>query len=343
VAARPLAVPSAPRSLAARAGDESVTLSWQAPASSGAAPITAYLVQRWTGSTFVNEGTVGATTRTFRVTGLTNEVRYVFRVLARSSRGWSPPSNAAAAMPLSSLPYAPRPSNPPSANLDVVALTGAVTIHWLAPTYGGASAITHYVLQRSTGGTTWTPRATVRPGPDDHYFPNRYEDTGLALNTVYRYRVAAVNAAGQGPWGPIISGRTPTPCPDRSITGHDGEILVTQSFQHGGSCTNSAAQQDRIANKEMTWNPDGGWGTPSGTLMEPCAHEAAGSNDSHINVRYTCFSEPDIEPHSWFLITYPRARPERAEVSITDGSSAGGTGRSWWSSRNCPGPWAAGR
>jgi hypothetical protein len=261
-------------------------------------------VQRWTGSTFVNESTtVAATATTYRVTGLTNGERYAFRVLARNRLGLSPPSNGAAAIPVSPLPYAPQPSSvPPTVDVDIVALTGTATITWSEPLYGGASAVARYVVQRSTDGSTWTPLASVRPATNA--VAQSYSDRGLAFNTVYRYRVAAVNASGQGPWGTTIVVRTPTRCPDRSIAGFDGAVLVTRAFQHGTSCDRAAAEQDRIARKEVTWNPDGGWGSPSGTVLEPCLHYAFGSSASRTTVRYTCFRY-DVTPYLWFLIGYP--------------------------------------
>jgi hypothetical protein len=227
----------------------------------------------------VNEATVGPATRTYRVTGLNNGERYVFRVRARNARGLSPPSNVVAAYPRSPLPSAPRSSPwPHIVDLDVVALSSAVTIRWTEPIDSGASAISRYVVQRSMDGVSWISIASVAPATN--VVAQSYQDTGRPLNTVHRYRVAAANASGHGPWATAIVLRTPTPCPDRSITGHDGEILVTRAFHYASSCAHASAQQHRIANKEMTWNPDGGWGTPVGTVMESCRHDAFSSTES---------------------------------------------------------------
>ena len=229
------------------------------------------------------------------MTGLTNGQRYSFRVLARNSRGWSPPSNGAAAIPLSQLPHAPQPyATPTITNFDVAALTATATLEWMV--YLNAASITHYVVQRSTDGSNWTSTTT----PADHHPAQIYQDTGLAIDTVYRYRVASVNASGQSPWSTIMVVRTPTSCPDRSVSGYEGTVLVTQSFTAGGSCADFASEQDRVADKEITGNPDL-WCGPE---CDPCVHERIGQTESTTSVRYTCYVYFGPPIH-WFVITYP--------------------------------------
>ncbi len=86
-------------------------------------------------------------------------------------------------------PVQPPPvTNNPPAGL-AAAATGqtAVRVTWTAPT----TAATSFVLQRATGAAgafanVATPAATAV----------QYDDAGLTLNTQYRYRIAAVRAAG---------------------------------------------------------------------------------------------------------------------------------------------------
>ena len=88
-----------------------------------------------------------------------------------------------------------QPATPPSAPTSVVGTpgNGSVQLSWAAPASNGGSAITNYVVQRSSdGGLSWTavervasstPSATV---------------TGLTNGIGYVFRVAASNAVGTG-------------------------------------------------------------------------------------------------------------------------------------------------
>lgn len=76
---------------------------------------------------------------------------------------------------------------------------------WTAPNNGGSS-ITDYVIQRSPAGAgTWTTFA------DGTSTAASATVTGLSSSTNYDYRVAAVNALGQGSYSDIVTGATPSP------------------------------------------------------------------------------------------------------------------------------------
>jgi hypothetical protein len=74
-----------------------VKLSWLLPAINGGAVITDYIIQRSPNGTTrwltVNDGV--RTTTTHVVTGLTNGVRYYFRVFAKTAAGTGASSNVA--------------------------------------------------------------------------------------------------------------------------------------------------------------------------------------------------------------------------------------------------------
>ncbi len=69
---------------------------------------------------------------------------------------------------------------------------------WNAPATTGGAAVTDYVIQRSTRGTSW---ARVRDGVST---ARSHLVRRLTNGTRYRFRVAAVNAAGRGPFSSII-------------------------------------------------------------------------------------------------------------------------------------------
>lgn len=96
----PPAVPSGPpRDVSAVAGDASVSVAWQAPASSGTFPVSTYQVQGSPSGTCV----ATAPARTCEITGLTNDVAYTFEVRALTGAGWgawSLASNAVTPQPV---------------------------------------------------------------------------------------------------------------------------------------------------------------------------------------------------------------------------------------------------
>ena len=185
--------PSAPQSLAAKAGDGSVSLTWTAPASNGGAAVSGYNIYRGTsadgeGGTAV--GTVSGTTLSFTDTGLTNGTTYYYTVKAVNSAGTSAASNEASATPAAvtaTVPTAPQ-------SLAATGGNGSVSLSWSAPSSNGGSPITGYNVYRSTtpGGEGSTPLKTNVTGTS-------FTDTDLTNGTKYYYTVAAVNAVGTSP------------------------------------------------------------------------------------------------------------------------------------------------
>lgn len=186
----PATEPDAPTGLTATPGASQVTLNWTSPAGNGGAAITDYVVQYSTNAGFTspvtaNDGTSTNTSAT--ITGLTPGTPYWFRVAAANSVGTGTASNVATATPFTT-PGAPT-------GLTVTWLGGGVIkILWDAPSSNGGSALTGYVLQRSTDQSTWT---NVFVSGTNKW---QYETCCLPSQTRIYYRVAAVNVAGTGPW-----------------------------------------------------------------------------------------------------------------------------------------------
>lgn len=121
------AVPSAPRSPSAVAGDARATVSWTAPASDGGAAITGYVV---TGSPGGSCTTTGATT--CEVTGLANGTAYIFTVTAANAVGTGPASDASSPVtPSAGGSSTDRPEASISAGL-VAAGEAAIVVRWSA-------------------------------------------------------------------------------------------------------------------------------------------------------------------------------------------------------------------
>jgi hypothetical protein len=94
-------VPSAPQSLAAVAGNSSVSLSWSAPASDGGSPVTGYNVYRGTSAGGESATPVASNISgtTFTDTGLVNGTTYFYTVAAVNAVGTSPQSAEVSATP----------------------------------------------------------------------------------------------------------------------------------------------------------------------------------------------------------------------------------------------------
>ncbi|HSZ31133.1 MAG TPA: fibronectin type III domain-containing protein, partial [Pseudonocardiaceae bacterium] len=189
-AASPVA-PSAPQSLAATAGDGSVSLTWQPPASNGGANITGYNIYRGTaagqeGTTPV--GTTNGTTLGFTDTGLANGTTYYYTVKAVNSAGTSAASNEVNATPAAVTATVPTPPQ----SLTATGGEGSASLSWSAPSSNGGSPITAYDIYRGTtaGGEGSTPVGTTNGTT------LTFNDPGLTNGTTYFYTVKAVNAVG---------------------------------------------------------------------------------------------------------------------------------------------------
>jgi fibronectin type 3 domain-containing protein len=175
----PSAKAASPAGVVATPTNGAIALTWSAPTDTGGSALTGYVVEQSTdgGVTWTTAATTATPSTT--LTGLTNGTTYSYRVRANNSVGSGAASTVATTTPFTT-PGSPR---------NVVALSGdtEVVLSWSAPTNSGGSAITGYVVQQSTNGTTWTTVDT--PAVASTVL------TGLTNGATYSYRVFAVNAA----------------------------------------------------------------------------------------------------------------------------------------------------
>ncbi len=171
--------------------NESVVLSWDPPADNGS-PITGYTV------TSNNGFTQECATTTCTLTGLTNNVEYVFTVTAANDIGVSDPSpESAVARPDTQ----PAQAAPPT----LVFGDGALTVNWTPPANEG-SPIEGYDLQISPA----PPNGAVQRSAAGS--PLTWE--GLENGTAYKVRVQARNAAPEpSEWSDYSAAETPAGLP----------------------------------------------------------------------------------------------------------------------------------
>jgi hypothetical protein len=158
-------LPNPPRDLTAATGDQQVDLAWNAPAPGPA--FTAYTV--WRNGAKIAE--LPASTTTYSDLGLTNGVKFCYRVRATDGVLQSGDSNEACATPGS--------PNPPR-NLVATAGNGKVGLAWDEPAPG--PAFTGYTVLRDGFKVANVPAAQ-----------KTYEDSGLTNGTQYCYRVRATD------------------------------------------------------------------------------------------------------------------------------------------------------
>ena len=188
-------VPGSPTSVQGVPGNSAVTLNWVAPTNNGGRVIINYLVEFSVndGSTWTIYTKPASSTTTLSVTGLENNVEYLFRVSAINSVG----TGASSLVSDGIRPLSNRPSQPRSLSVSRAALSATLT--WTAPIYGSP---TNYVVEYSDdNGDTWS----TYPDPDTVSTSTTVTIPGLLAAPRYLFRVKGQNANGYGTYAEVAS------------------------------------------------------------------------------------------------------------------------------------------
>jgi predicted phage tail protein len=259
-AVTPRTTPDAPTAVTGIAGNAQASLTWTAPTSNGGAAITDYIVQSSTdGTNWTTFADGTSTTTSATVTGLTNGTSYTFRVAAANAAGNSSYSTASAAVTPVTTAGAPTAVAGTAGNTQV-------SLIWTPPTSTGGTAITDYIIQSSTNGTTWTTFA------DDTSTAASATVTGLTNGTSYTFRVAAVNAVGAGSYSTASSSVTPMTTAEAptAVTGAAGAAQValtwTAPTSNGGAAITDYVIQSSTDGSTWTTFADGTSAATSATV-----------------------------------------------------------------------------
>jgi hypothetical protein len=168
--------PGAPTALTATSGDRQVQLNWTAPANNGGATIDYYVVYQ----NNLDVAHVTGTTRT--VTNLTNGVSYSFKVAAHNNVGTGANSSTVSAMP-ATVPGVPTA-------LTAIPGGGQVQLNWTAPANDGGSEVKEYIVYWSLDVNESFTAIPVNG--------TSYLHEGLESGRTYYYKIAAMNAIGEG-------------------------------------------------------------------------------------------------------------------------------------------------
>ncbi|MBO9524354.1 MAG: fibronectin type III domain-containing protein [Nocardioidaceae bacterium] len=189
--------------------------------------------------------------------------------------------------------------------LEAVAGVEQVTLSWTAPVDDGGSPVTGYVVQRSLDGVAWSG--------DQQVDGTSVEVTGLAAGIPVHFRVAAVNAVGQGDWS---DGAAATPAPrvvapgaPRDLSATAGIEKVTLSWAEpaddGGAAVTGYVVQKSLDGR--LWTPAGTTaGTPAGTTLEVTGLKAG----TPVRFRVAAVNEAGTGAFAAEAVATPQATPK---------------------------------
>uniref|UniRef100_A0A663DYP3 Titin n=1 Tax=Aquila chrysaetos chrysaetos TaxID=223781 RepID=A0A663DYP3_AQUCH len=244
----PFVVPGPPKALEiTNITKDSMTVCWSRPDSDGGSEIIGYIVEKRdrAGIRWIKCNKRRITDLRLRVTGLTEDHEYEFRVSAENAAGVSEPSQVSPYFKACDPMFKPGPPT----NAHVVDTTKtSVTLGWSKPIYDGGCEIQGYLVEICKADEDeWS---LVTPQTE-------FTVSGLVEDQRYEFRVIARNAAGclsepSESTGPITA-RDEIEAPGASldpkykdvIVVHAGETFVLEADIHGKPIP------------DITWSKDG--------------------------------------------------------------------------------------
>jgi fibronectin type 3 domain-containing protein len=340
-----LSIPSAPTGLAAKAGNATVILSWNA-----AGGATSYTVKRATvsGGSYTPVGTVGSSPTSFTDSGLTNGTTYYYVVTGSNSAGTSPNSAEVPGAPLapptftSSATASPNPVNQGvsttiSATVNDTANTltnGVVQIMVLDPT--GATALTqNFTGQNFTQGQTHPYQVSLVPTLSGNYtvevgvFSSTFQmwswnasAATIAVNSNLSFKSSAT--PNPSTFAPGASTNIAVSVTDTGASGLTNSIVELQVFNKSGSAvmTTYWTGQNFVAGQTLPFSYT--WNSP--------ASLAVGTYSVDIGVFDATWAHNYYWNGSAGSITIATSQAPPAPVGLTATPAAGQVTLSWTAS-----------
>ena len=176
--------------------DGDIRLSWDAP-ETGPTPDNYIVEAKLDRASWSVLGETTITSYNHQAEDLGPGETWSYRVRSELGDEQSDWSNIATATTNAVAPGKPRDLNATPATTTSVELT------WTAPASNGGAAITGYHIQGSEVGSPWEDLVEDTESAD-----RAYTHTGIDPNSEWRFRVAAINSAGEGPWSATAKAKT---------------------------------------------------------------------------------------------------------------------------------------
>jgi len=282
----PVAVPAAPTSLMAVAGNAEVTLNWAA--ATGATSYNIYL-----STTAGSQGAkiAASSTTSYTDSSAVNGATYYYVVTANNAAGESAPSTQSTG----ATPKIPGTVPAAPTNLTAVAGNAQVALSWSAAV--GASS--YNIYRSTTAGAQGTKLGSSSTAT--------YSDTTAANGISYSYEVTAVNAAGESPastQSPAVTPAVPVIVPAAptgvNATAGNGQVTVSWTAAAGATSYNiyrstaHGTQGAKIGSSATTTYTDTTAVSGTGHYYEVTAVNAAGegaaSSQSALATPFTAIS-----------------------------------------------------
>jgi hypothetical protein len=208
--ARPISPPDVPSQPAITGlGEGSVTIAWTPPTNTGGLNVLLldYIIQYYDGTSWIQYNDGYNTNTTATISNLTPGQSYSFRVAAVNIVGAGQFSKLSVSVTPGSTPPAP------PTNIQGTPLNQSVNLSWSTPTNTGGLPIVDYRIQiSSNNGTTWTNYGVPVSGTSTLI-------SGLVNGSSYKFRVAATNIIGVGPYSLPSSTIIPQPtAPEQPVS-----------------------------------------------------------------------------------------------------------------------------
>ena len=165
--------------------DTEIVVQWNTPAGDQQ---TSYKIEMsLDGTNWTDEvASTGNTNTNYTDTGLTGNTEYHYRVSTINASGTSSASTSASETTFG-VPESPT-------GLTATSLIGAeIKLDWVAPTDNNGSAVSGYMIERSTDNVTFSVLVA-----DTTSTAVTYTDSGLTTGTTYYYKISAINQYGTG-------------------------------------------------------------------------------------------------------------------------------------------------
>ena len=224
-----------------------IQIDWVAPTITNGAPVTSYQIERSTdgGVTWgILVASTGNTNLTYTDTGLTTTQEYYYRISAINTYGTGNPGTSASAIA----------SDVPSQVTGLTAnpaINYTIDLSWTTPN-GNGYAVSGYTIERNIAGGGW-----VTIVADTGSTATTYADINLAPNTVYEYRVSAINVVGTGAVSAVAAsnaGDVPG-APVLTLTAlPNSEIQLDWTVPADNGFAITTYQVERSIDSGATWN-----------------------------------------------------------------------------------------